>query len=118
MWWGSNAVVRYRCQPLTTDISHSFGDNTIGIQFPLITICDDTNFYQKNPTLKACGDGSWNLISEFHSCLKNDKNVNISSFMKSLQNDIQNIVEVTYFWTGKEYLNLSNIQGQSWQTGF
>ena len=114
MWWGSNAVVRFWCQPLTTDISHSFGDNTIGIQFPLITICDNTNFYQKNPTLEACGDGSWNYISEFQSCMKTDKNFNVSSFMKSLQNDIKNIVEVTYFWTGEEYLDLNYIDDQVW----
>ena len=114
MWWGSNAVVRFWCQPLTTDVSHSFGDNTIGIQFPLITICDNTNFYQKNPTLEACGDGSWNYISEFQSCMKTDKNFNVSSFMKSLQNDIKNIVEVTYFWTGEEYLNLNYIDDQVW----
>ena len=114
MWWGSNAVVRFWCQPLTTDISHSFGDNTIGIQFPLITICDNTNFYQKNTTLEACGDGSWNYISEFQSCMKNDKNFNISSFMKSLQNDIKNIVEVTYFWTGEEYLNLNYLDDKVW----
>jgi hypothetical protein len=38
-WWGGRAVNRYISQPLATDIGTTFGDNGIGIRFPLITFC-------------------------------------------------------------------------------
>ena len=40
-WWGSRSVIRYWNQPLTTNMVYSFGDNENGIQFPLLTFCDD-----------------------------------------------------------------------------
>ena len=40
-WWGSRSVIRYWNQPLTTNMVYSFGDNENGIQFPLMTFCDD-----------------------------------------------------------------------------
>ena len=83
IWWASNAIITYWSQPLTTDISYSFGDNSIGIQFPLITFCD-TTFFLKNPLMKDCGDGSWNFISEIQSCLKSGKNLNAKAHNLSL----------------------------------
>jgi hypothetical protein len=106
IWWGGNAAIRYWSQPLTTDISNSFGDNPNGIEFPLITLCQP-GFSFNNPLMKDCEDGSWDFISSFESCLKNDKNFNIDSFMESLQTEISNIVEGAYIWTGSEYLSLS-----------
>ena len=38
-WLGGRAVNRYISQPLSTDIGTTFGDNGIGIRFPLITFC-------------------------------------------------------------------------------
>ena len=38
-WWGGRAVNRYISQPLATDIGTTFGDNGVGIRFPLITFC-------------------------------------------------------------------------------
>ena len=117
LWWGSKAVIRYWYQPLTTDISYSFGDNTIGIQFPQVTFCE-TAFFLKNPFMKDCGDGSWNFISEIQSCLKSGMNLTVHSLMKSLHTEISNIFEVVYIWTGSEYLNLSNMDGQVWSEVF
>ena len=38
-WWAIKAVIKYWSQPLTTEISFTFGDNENRIQFPLITLC-------------------------------------------------------------------------------
>ena len=38
-WLGGRAVNRYISQPLSTEIETTFGDNGIGISFPLITFC-------------------------------------------------------------------------------
>ena len=38
-WLGGRAVNRYISQPLSTDIGTTFGDNGIGVRFPLITFC-------------------------------------------------------------------------------
>ena len=38
-WLGGRAVNRYISQPLSTEIETTFGDNGIGIRFPLITFC-------------------------------------------------------------------------------
>ena len=115
IWWGSNAILTYWRQPLTTDISYSFGDNSIGIQFPLITFCD-TTFFVKNTLMKDCGDGSWNFISEIQSCLKSGKNLNF--IVKNLHTEISDIFEVVYIWTGSEYLNLSYGDVQVWSEVF
>ena len=62
LWWGSNAVVRYWSQPLSTDISYIYGESKPGYQFPLVTFCNYKDFFQ-NSIFKECGDGSWNFIS-------------------------------------------------------
>ena len=41
LWWGSNAVLKYWSQPLSTDINYKYGETKQGIQFPLITLCMD-----------------------------------------------------------------------------
>ena len=55
-WWGGRAVFRYLSQPLATDIETSFGDNEIGIRFPLITFCPNFDFLAKNEIVKNCTD--------------------------------------------------------------
>ena len=47
-WWAAIAVEKYWKQPLVTDIIPSYGDNKLGIQFPLITFCQaDYNFLRQ-----------------------------------------------------------------------
>ena len=45
LWWGSNAVLRYWSQPLSTDISYNYGESKPGDLFPLITLCNFKNFF-------------------------------------------------------------------------
>ena len=72
LWWGSSAVVRYWSQHLTTDISYEYGETNLGIQFPLITLCQ-TNIYIENPAINECNDGSWDYESIFVSCIKENQ---------------------------------------------
>ena len=37
LWWGSNAVLKFWSQPLTTDINRRFGDNNEGTQLLNVT---------------------------------------------------------------------------------
>ena len=72
-WWGTKAFLRYWSQPLTTDISYSFGDNENGIQFPQVTFCP-YKFFRENSFLKQCySESSWTFIDTFHGCLKKDR---------------------------------------------
>ena len=48
-WWAAIAIMKYRDQPLATDIIPRFGDDKNGIQFPLITFCQD------HTNLDICG---------------------------------------------------------------
>ena len=105
IWWGSNGVMRYWSQPLTTDINFRFGDSDKGIQFPLITLCND-NFFSENPLMKKCYDGSWHFIKAFVSCMKSDQDFRIDTFMETVQIEIGDIVEKVRIWTGSEYINL------------
>ena len=51
IYWGTDAMIRYWSQPLTTDIDVKFGDTDKGIQFPLITVCN-SYFWSENPLMK------------------------------------------------------------------
>ena len=77
LWWGSNAVVKYWSQPLSTDMSYKYGETELGIQFPLITLCQ-TNIFLENPMLKECHDGSWDFISTVVSCIKGNKTFKVT----------------------------------------
>ena len=77
LWWGSNSVVKYWSQPLSTDISFRYGETELGIQFPLITLCQ-AYIFLKNPIFKECHDGSWDFISTVASCMKNNKTFNVT----------------------------------------
>ena len=76
LWWGSNAVLKYLSQPLTTDISRRFGDNSRGIQFPLVTICQ-LDFESSHELMKDCSAGSPSFLQSFIACMKKDKNFKI-----------------------------------------
>ena len=71
LWWGSNAVLKYWSQPLSTDVSFKYGDTELGIQFPLITLCQG-NFFIENPIMKYCNVVSWNFIDTIFSCMKSN----------------------------------------------
>ena len=118
IWWGSNSVLRYWSQPLTTDISHSFGDNKNGIEFPLVTFCQ-YDFRNNNEIMKDCQGDAWDFIPTFALCLKMDPNFNVDNFMKStLKTEITSIVEKVRIFTGSEYINLGHLNVNLWSTVF
>ena len=116
IWWGGKAILKYWRQPLTTDTSVVFGDNENGIQFPFITIYDE-DFFTKHPLLKNCYS-TWDLIGSFISCIKENKNFRMESFMDNLQLDIRKIVARVVLWTGRENIILDNLNGKSWSKTF
>ena len=83
IWWVSKAVVRYWRQPLSTEISHSFGDNNNGIQFPLITLCEG-HFQKNNVILSKCKNGAKTFMQSVRNCLESDKQFKIDDLMDSL----------------------------------
>ena len=78
LWWGSKSVMKYRSQPLSTDISFEYGETDLGIQFPLITLCQ-TNIYIENPIINECNDGSWDYDSIFVSCMKGNQTFKVTT---------------------------------------
>ena len=117
IWWGGTAILKYWSQPLTTDTKNIFGDNEKGIQFPIITMCNP-DFYTKNPLMKDCYTAEWDFIGSFVSCMKQNKNFRVESFMDSLQLDIRKIVASVQVWTGSKYISLQNLEGQAWSRIF
>ena len=93
LWWGSNAVLRYWSQPLSTDISYKYGENEQGIQFPLITLC---NFNLQNDD-----ESSWNFLSALVSCMRRNKSDHMQNYHP------ENVVEMVQFWTGSKYVNFN-----------
>ena len=104
LWWGSNAVLRYWSQPLSTDISYKYGENEQGIQFPLITLCN-FNIRNDDPTIRDCYDESWNFLSALVSCMRRNKSDHMPN------SHPENVVERVKFWTGSGYVNLHNSYG-------
>ena len=117
IYWGTDAVIRYWSQPLTTDIDVKFGDTSKGIQFPLITFCNG-NFWSENPLMKKCYDGSWHFIHSFVSCMKVDPDFRIDTFMESIRIEIRDIVEKVRVWTGSEYIDLQLLFEHVWSSAF
>ena len=113
LWWGSNAVLRYWSQPLSTDISYRFGETEQGVQFPLITLCSHKIFIHDS-MFKGCHDGSWNFINTLVSCLKRNKTSHIQDFHP----EIRNIVEMVRLWTGSESVNLHEYNDIVWTKVF
>ena len=69
-WWGGKSVIRYKNEPLTTDLVYTFGDNENGIQFPLMTFCDN-DFVSKNNILQECLiQSNWSFFVALQDCLK------------------------------------------------
>ena len=113
LWWGSNAVLRYWSQPLSTDISYRFGETEQGVQFPLMTLCIHKIFIHDS-MFKGCHDGSWNFINTLVSCLKRNKTSHIQDFHP----EIRNIVEMVRLWTGSESVNLHEYNDIVWTKVF
>ena len=111
LWWGCNAVLRYWSQPLSTNISYTYGENDQGIQFPLITLCN-WNIFVNDPIIKECHDGSWNFISTLISCMKRNKTFHMQNFHP----EIRSILEMVRIWTGSGYVNLDH--GTLWTKVF
>ena len=117
LWWGSNAVLKYWSQPVSTDISFKFGENERGIQFPLITLCNFNRFVD-NEMLKECNDGSWNFMSALVSCVKSNKTLIGADDIQNFHPGLKNIVEMVRFWTGSKYVNLHHFNETVWTKVF
>ena len=110
IWCGNNAIQIYWSQPLTTDLSYTFGDTDEGIQFPMIMICP-YNFVSNNDVLKHCSNESWNFYVSFLSCMRTDKTFNVDAFMTSIQLDMSTVIETIILWNGTDYIDLQNFDG-------
>ena len=74
-------MFRYLSQPLATDIETSFGDNDVGIRFPLITFCPNFDFVAKNEIMQDCTDEEVKfLIPTVFACLQKYPNFKIGQF--------------------------------------
>ena len=113
LWWGSNAVVRYWSQPLSTDISYKYAETKLGVQFPQITMCQPS--FSENPIFKETHNGSFNFIGTFASYIKRNKSVDL---MHNLHPEIENIVEMVQYWTGSKYVSLWPLVGKVWTRAF
>ena len=114
IWWVSKAVVRYWRQPLSTEISHSFGDNNNGIRFPLITLCEG-HFQTNNPILSKCKNGAKTFMQSVRNCLENKNQFKIYDFMDSLTIKKRDVILKTKLWVGSKYIVLDDIV---WSTVF
>ena len=112
LWWGSKAMVRYRSQPLSTDISYIYGETKLGVQFPQISLCHRFLYY---PIMNECHDGSYSFISTFATCMKRNKSVEL---MQNFHPEIGHIVEMVQFWTGSEYVSLWPLYKNVWTRAF
>ena len=102
-WWVAKAFGRYWSQPLSTDISYSFGDNENGIEFPLITLCQNI-YSQFNPILDKCQNKTKNFKSAIVNCVKNDENFRLNDFLNSLKVEKTNVVFSTDLWRNSEFI--------------
>ena len=117
-WWGGKSVIRYRNEPLTTDLVYTFGDNENGIQFPLMTFCD-SDFVSKNNILQECLiHSNWSFFIALQDCLSSSKTFKMSAFMNSLTNKRRDFINVTYFWDGLKMTEIENLDDQIWSRVF
>ena len=90
-WWAGRAVFRYLSQPLATDIETSFGDNKIGIRFPLITFCPNIGLLKKNEIMKDCVDEQYiYLIPTVVACFQKYQNFKTGTLFITFQWPILN----------------------------
>ena len=115
-WWAAIAIMKYRDQPLATDIIPRFGDDKNGIQFPLITFCQD------HTNLDICGIKDETIFVPFNdnifNCLKNDKNFAIDTFLENLPYERENVIDKTHLWNGSDYIDLNYLEHQLWSRVF
>ena len=117
-WWGSRSVMRYWNQPLTTNMVYSFGDNENGIQFPLMTFCDD-EFVSKKITIECKDKSDWPyFIETVTNCLKNNKTFKLSNFINSLQMEKSDIINTTRFFDGFNRIELQHLEDKIWSKVF
>ena len=116
IWWGTESIIRYWNQPLTTNIVYTFDER--GVQFPLLTFCD-WHFTFKNKILKACkNELDWPFfIDAVTDCLNKSKNFKISTLLNSFEDKRKDIINITRFWDGYKYTELQNLD-QSWSGVF
>ena len=112
-WWGSNAVVRYWSQPLSTDISYKYAESKLEVQFPQITMCQPS--FSENPIFKGTNNGSFNFIGTFASYIKRNTSIDL---MQDLHPEIENIIEMVHYWTGSNYVSLWPLVGKVWTREF
>ena len=114
---GAKSVVKYWRQPLSTDISSSFGDKDNGIQFPLVTLCQ-YKFPAHNSILNKRSNNSDHFMSAIFDCLKNDKKFQIDDFMESLQIQRRNVVNSAMIRDGFKQIDLSHLDELAWSRVF
>ena len=86
-----NSPNRYLSQPLATDIETSFGDNKIGIRFPLITFCPNIGLLKKNEIMKDCVDEQYiYLIPTVVACFQKYQNFKTGTLFITCQPPISN----------------------------
>ena len=106
LWWVGKAIVRYWSQPVSTDISYSFGDHKNGIKFPQITLCH-SHFTENNPILRNCLNNSTHnfFLPTVKMCMKNKK-FHIDAFMRSLTSMKNKVIFATELFTGSTFVKL------------
>ena len=114
-WWGSNAVIRFWSQPLSTDISYKLGETKVEVQFPFITLCNYRHFFEKT-IFNECHDGSYDFIRTILSCIKSNKTFKEDNLMQNLHLEIRSMVEMVRFWTGSKYVN--HLEETGWKKVF
>ena len=118
LWWGTNAMMKYWNQPLSTDIRYRQEEAKPGNQFPLITLCNSRDFFG-NPIIKDCVDGlSWDFIGTVVCCMKGNETSKEANFIQNLSLEKGNIVEMVRFWTGSKYISLWPLHEKVWTPVF
>ena len=117
-WWGIKSFKRFWSQPLTTDISYTFGDyNKSGIKFPTITFCEYMTG-QVNQLLKDCNNGAWDFFPSLINCLEKNKNFDIDTFIDNLETKRVTPIDEVKLWTGSYYIDLKNKEHLLWSRVF
>ena len=118
IWWGSESMIRYWNQPLTTNIVYTFDER--GVQFPLLTFCD-FHFSSRNKILKVCKESKFDysfFIEGVTDCLKKSRDFKISTLMNSFDDKRKDIINSSLLWNGYKYTEHQNLDDQIWSRVF
>ena len=102
--------MRYWSEPLSTDISFSFGDKQNAIQFPLVTLCN-THSHAVIQTFN-CSESPFFMPAIF-DCLRNDKAFRIDNYTESFQVQRRNVLKSSSIWTGPTQ-DFQNLDESAW----